>query len=663
MIPSPEQDTFSGFFIAARTPRRRSIECFAEQEIVLPTGPFGGRRFSCERQPFARHLLQQIDSGYWQRFLITGPSQSGKTLMGSVIPVMYHLFELQEPGGYAVPSLDMVKDKWRSDLLPVIERSRYRDLLPTEGGGARGGTPSRIEFKNGMQLRFFTAGGGDKALAGYTARWLVVTESDGFDKQAETSRESTKIKQLEARTNSYGGRARIYHECTVSTETGFIWQEYKQHSSGSRLALPCPHCREYVTPEREDFTGWEGASTILEAGKLGQIYCPSCKEGWSDADRIAANQASRLVHANQTIDREGNLTGDLPPTRTLGFRWTMANNLLWTQAKIAEAEWKASREIDEEAAELQMRQFYWTLPAVPQVHELSVLDAHKLNMRTASWPRGTVPSECVALTCGVDLGMRKGHWVLIAWLPGSIGQIVEYETFDVHSDEHGEDLAIYNALQLFHKRVQAGWTWQGHPHTVSPQQVWVDCGYKPPSVYAFVREAGEVYQATRGFGATEGRTARYNKPTKSGNEIRHIGEEYHFVLDKEAQIYRVDVNADHWKSVLNDGLSIPIADPPRPGTIRLFATASQREHATISKHFTAEKQFEEFVHGRGLVRRWERLKRANHYFDAAYLARAAAHFCNVELVERFDPPADPEPPSTSRPITTPDGRPFLVTER
>ena len=31
----------------------------------------------------------------------------------------------------------MAKDKWREDILPVIEASRYRDLLPRQGGGSR----------------------------------------------------------------------------------------------------------------------------------------------------------------------------------------------------------------------------------------------------------------------------------------------------------------------------------------------------------------------------------------------------------------------------------------------------------------------------------------------------------------------------------------------
>ena len=58
---------------------------------------------------------------------------------------MYHLFEIQETVILAVPNLDMVADKWREDLKPLIEVSRYRDLLPRTGARARAARPRRSD--------------------------------------------------------------------------------------------------------------------------------------------------------------------------------------------------------------------------------------------------------------------------------------------------------------------------------------------------------------------------------------------------------------------------------------------------------------------------------------------------------------------------------------
>ena len=192
------------FLDRARPSLRRSMRRFAEEEIVIPDGPFEGRKFSCARQPYTGLWFDAVDSGLWPRCVATGPTQSGKTLASFVIPLLYHLFEIGETTICGLPDMDMAADKWREDILPAIERSRYRDLLPTRGGGSRGGRVESIQFLNGATLKFMSGGGGDKSRAGFTSRVVVITETDGMDEAGMRSRESDKITQLEARTRAYG---------------------------------------------------------------------------------------------------------------------------------------------------------------------------------------------------------------------------------------------------------------------------------------------------------------------------------------------------------------------------------------------------------------------------------------------------------------------------
>ena len=44
------------------------------------------------------------------------------------------------------------------------------------------------------------------------------------------------------------------------------------------------------------------------------------------------------------------------------------------------------------------------------------------------------------------------------------------------------------------------------------------------------------------------------------------------------------------------------------------------------------RKTEEFVAGKGVVTKWERVRRANHWFDALYNACAAGHLCGVRLI-------------------------------
>jgi hypothetical protein len=84
-----------------------------------------------------------------------------------------------------------------------------------------------------------------------------------------------------------------------------------------------------------------------------------------------------------------------------------------------------------------------------------------------------------------------------------------------------------------------------------------------------------------------------------------------------------------WKTWAHQRLSTPL---DKPGAMTLFP-AQPQEHMSLAKHLTAELKTEEFVAGKGVVVKWERVRRQNHWFDALYNSCAAAHGCGVRLVQ------------------------------
>ena len=60
-----------------------------------------------------------------------------------------------------------------------------------------------------------------------------------------------------------------------------------------------------------------------------------------------------------------------------------------------------------------------------------------------------------------------------------------------------------------------------------------------------------------------------------------------------------------------------------PQAVLLYAAADQAEHREFSEQLTAERQVATWSEGRGEVVTWERIRRQNHYLDAAYSALAA----------------------------------------
>lgn len=72
--------------------------------------------------------------------------------------------------------------------------------------------------------------------------------------------------------------------------------------------------------------------------------------------------------------------------------------------------------------------------------------------------------------------------------------------------------------------------------------------------------------------------------------------------------------------------------------------APPNSHLAFVKHLTAETKAEEFLPGKGMRVKWERIRKQNHWLDALYNACTAGHFAGVRLVT--------EPSRESRPRPT-----------
>lgn len=629
----------------------RTISRFAEDEIVLPTGPFHHQRFRLSRNPVARLLFVELESGRWRRVFVTGPNQDGKTLLGFVIVVMYILFELREPVILGVPSLNVVNDKWKVDLRPVIKASRYAEYLPKTGAGSKDGESVLFEFGNGASLRFMTAGGDDQSRASFTSPNVVVTETDGFDKVGGSSREGDKFSQLERRTLAFTDASRLIAECTVSFEKGRTWREIKE-GSDSRIALKCPRCGEWVTPERDNFTGWQEAKTESEACRRAVIRCPECGQPWTNAERIEANHNALLVHKGQQVV-DDHVAGGLPDTPTLGFRWNVVNSVMnpGRLARVGGIEWKAQRDPDEETAVRDVLQSQWATPARPPKEDVHALDYQRIMQRVLpKHPRGMLPDDTEWVTVGVDCQKRLLYWVVIAWRPNATPHVPIYGTVEVPCEVMSQEAALKAALHdLFKDEIEPGWPLLSGGRRYQTFS-FVDEGNWTSTVRESCIELGipGVY-SVKGFGVLQRRTGQAKRDT--GTKVLQVGENYNLLQSARGEQF-IEVNVDKWKSFLHSRVTTPLGKPGAftfyDPSVSPFSTPDRRsvvmpgnpaEHLSFAKHLCAEKQVMDFDAREGTVIRWEAISRNNHDLDASMLASVAGHAAGVRLLQA-PPPAD-----------------------
>lgn len=668
---------------SARVRPIRRLREWTEQEVYIPDGPYKGERFRIARQPFAGLLFDELDSGRWPETFIGGPSQTGKTLIGHVIPTIHAVAEHRRNVVLATPDMRMATNKWEIDFLPVLAASpTLAALIPTSGPGSRGGQiKDSVRLTNGATIKWMTAGGDDTQRAGYTAEGGVfVTEAARFSTSGENSVEADPLDQLRARMQALPRRRRrLVVEGTFTIDEELPATAMAQ-SSRSRIALPCPHCSEYVSLEREHLHGWREATSELQAYELARYACPSCGVDWTEEQRGEANARGVLLHGDQTIDKRGIVSGETPQTERLFFRWTMGNNMLLTAGDVAVDEWKAAQLPEDsearENAERKLCQFVWARTYKPKTLDGEPLTANRVATRQDGLQRGVAPEDTQWITVGVDLGKYFGHYVVVAWLKDGRSQIIDYGIFDVPTKRNSEDdtgfderVAIGKALATLRERFETlGWTKHKHGGEVSlADKVLIDSGNWTDVVRGFVRQvssdgrygrASEVYVACRGVGVGGHDRRNYTHPTRRGNSVIAIGERYFVAKQPTESCHVVEIDANYWKSWVHERLQSPV---DQRGGMALFA-ASAKEHNTFAKHLTNEQMRPKPVPRFGIVNVWEnQARKPNHFFDALVYACVAGHMSGFRLLDEAVAAAVSmagDVPQGSVGIVMPDGRSF-----
>ena len=647
IVTETARSTFLWGIDQGKTPALRPVSQWVEDKIILPGGPFEGERYSHSRHPASRLWFDAIDSGRWNRNAATGPTQNGKTLMFYVLPILYHLFEIQETVGIGIPTMDMANDKWEQDFLPAIEATpKLASLLPSRGEGSRGGQVKRsITFQNGVSLRFFTFGGSDKSVSGYTARVIAITETDGADELNSTSRETDRIKQIEARTRAFGRTGkRVYLECTASIESGRIWQEIT-NGTDSRIIRPCQYCELWVTPEREHLTGWQDAKSSEEAADKAYFICPLCEHEWDEQDRINGWSDVKLLHSGQEITPKGRVVGKVKKTQTLGFRWSAIDNPFTTIADLGAEEWDAKNSANRENAEREMRQFVWAIPAESDELDLDQLDFEELQNRTGKYKRGIVPENALGVVVGVDTNKAYLHWQAHAVLPNET-LVIEHGVQHTECKDIGMLKGLVKAALNLKSYFDSGYN-QGSKKVV-PSIVIIDSGFAghTNAIYSFCDLANQhlgkaVYRPSKGYGIDQPRMTVYR--VANSKDVKYAGNQYHIQKVRRAKkligVELIHIDSDFWKTQLHDGLSIGQGND---GAVVLYEPSDPHEHDEYIGHIMAERKKEIFVPGRGIAVKWFPVAKHNHQLDAGYEALVAGDILRRGVKLSFSPSKNPK---------------------
>jgi phage terminase large subunit GpA-like protein len=614
-----------------RRPPRKFSQWLVE-ELVIPDGPSKGERFQFARQPITKLWAEAIDSGKYTEHVYSGPSQSGKSLIGYVAPLLYHACELGENLVFGVPMEEMADDKWQADIQPAMEASgRMRRLLPKKGSGSAGGKiRDRVTLANSAMLKIATAGGSDQGKAGFTARVVCITEAARFSRTGGESKETDPLRQLYARQRAYPTDQRV----TYIEGTKTIRLEYpfalREQSTKSRIVSECPHCGDWVEPGREELIGWQTARTEIEAHDLATWSCPYCKEPIDESERYQMLLGARLIHDGQLIKKNGQVVGDSPETSRLWFDYNAWHNAFLKAGDIAIDLWAANQFEPEtaarEAAEKQVSQFvFGIIYDPPALQELEELNPDTVADRRLDLPRGVAPEDTIRITLGIDVGDRQLHWVAIAERECGAVHVVDYGTQDVPLRAYSLRSAIRKAIVDLVDSLAPGYVGAGERGRIPISAAYCDSGHEPDAVFDAVKELKAKDSPIRilpilGRGETQMEKRKYTAPTKTGNVIRKIDPNgrWHLSKVKRAGVDQLTIDTDSIKILVSSSLIVALG---ASGALSLFS-GPQTVHRKFSRQITSEQMIVEQIPGQPPKKRWIRTG-ANHYLDAVAYALVA----------------------------------------
>lgn len=556
------------------------------------------------------------------------------------------------PALYVGPSQDFIVDEIEPRVMDLINQA------PTLAQKLSRGKKNKRFRKviGGVPLKFAWAGSPTQ-LSGTTAGLVMVDEYDRM--MADVKGEGDPLELTKARGFTF--RERKYG-VTSTPKTGNIdtelapsglefWKRmppediespvWKLYQSGTmfHFAWPCPQCAEYFIPRFKQLT-WPKDATPSQALEQAHVVCPRCGGVVEEHHKPDMNARGVYIAPGQTVDTEGNISGDPPKSSTISF-WV--SGLCSPFVKFGERArdyLEARNSGDQEKLQTVINTGFGELwaPAGGDAPEWAEVAKLKQPYRLGDLPVGTVH-----LTCGVDVQANRLIYSIRAWGPRATSWLIDRGELhgETHQEEVWEDLADLLETPI---------------HGMMIRRCLIDSGFRPGKpftvpvnrVYEFCRRHARVCSPTKGR-ATQSMPVR-----KSKIEVNHKG------VARKYSLELLLIDTDWAKSSVHEHIRYP---DTALGAWLLPEDIDDAYCAAIVSEARVKKPS-------GRVQ-WVQRSRENHYLDTEALNWAAGHLLNVQRIkegrglreaavaetEDDAPLADGEVEVTAAPAETPAAAP------
>ncbi len=444
MVANAVNDIVGSVLSSKRMVRKVPTYRAFSSTVRIYAGPahLKGTPYRFGSDPSQAYLLEQFDSGNWNRFFVCAPPQfGGKTLVCIIIPLLRQAIGARVPVGYGLPTLQDLDKAWVEKLRPALKDSGYGAHLPTMGPGARGGRGHTLQLtdpESGEAEGYiiFMAGGA----IGSTVGAVLVDEIDKFRTSSGVPLWAD-IEDLFNRANAYGSTAiRIGTGTIEDDQQSIILPLVFEQGSGTVPHPRCPHCKAWVRLSFDalviDFADEDTAAASA------RLACPACATLWTEDDRQASLRDCRFPHAGQLVADDGSITGAAPKTQTLGLWWSALESPHTTIGDIAREWYRAKLALDTRNDHELLRKF-WRYRRC-QVYTADMGEDGAPAIITIGYLAARSKASTYSLQAGKEVHDEDGDSIHVAEKPAGI----EFLTFTEDVQRGGRDAPGRNYFLL-----------------------------------------------------------------------------------------------------------------------------------------------------------------------------------------------------------------------
>lgn len=591
----------------------------AENRIYPPGSGVPGQRDPA-LTPYAIPFSAQFGANpKYRRVVLTTAAQMAKT--ESFLDIMgERLDNRPSPILYVGPSKEFVTDQFEPRLVELFRQSA--SLRAKVLGGIDGKRQKKtLKRVAGVRVRLAHAGS-STALKSDPAAFALVDEYDEMLRNVKGQGDPLGL--IEARGDTYADFVvavtstpslgmvateidpasglefwKVGDEGDVTSPIWKLWQSGTRH----HWVWQCPHCREWFVP-RQALLKYPPQATPAQARREAYLRCPQADCGGviEDRDKAALNAGGRYVAPGQTIDADGNVSGEPPDSTTLSFWVSGLCSPFVTFGQRAETYLTALR--TNESAKVQTA----TNAAFGEVYvdgSGDLPDWEEIYRSRLSYPALSVPAEAIYLTFGADVQKNRIPFVTRAWGARATSWLIEQGELygDTSLPDIWDDLSQKLAAPIDGRLIKLA---------------FIDSGFRPGKKFSVpVNRVYEFCRRHRRFAfPTKGSSRVMLRPlVKSSIEVTQQGTSSKYGLE----LIRLDT--DHWKSFVHERLTWP-AD-------QLGAWHINHD---VSEDYCRQLLAEARVMSPSGKPQWIERSRENHYLDAEALAAAAGFMLNVHHI-------------------------------